>query len=277
MFEPKESHKKKLLPSLGALISKYQMSAKKSLGQHFLLDTNLTDKIAKIAKVENSTVVEVGPGPGGLTRSILAHGARKLITVEKDSACIEALEDLQRIYPDRLKIFEADAVNLNLSQIVSQPYKIVSNLPYNVSTPLLVGWLKNIKYIERMTLTFQKEVADRIAARPSTKDYGRLSIITQWLCEVKIEFNITPRAFVPPPNVISSVVTLIPRKKPLAPADWACLEKVTSAAFNQRRKMLRSSLKRFNFNYSSLEIDPTLRAENLTVEEFCHLARSIRN
>ena len=213
MFELKNSPRGSLLPSLGTVISKYKISAKKSLGQHFLLDTNLTDRIAKIAKVE----------------------------------------------------------------IIDQPYKIEANLPYNISTNLLVRWLKNIVSIDRMTLMFQKEVADRLVARPSTKDYGRLSIITQWLCEVKIEFNIGRQAFVPPPNVLSSVVTFVPRDIPLAPANWNALEKVTASAFNQRRKMLRSSLKDFKFNYLSLGIDPTLRAENLTVEEFCRLARSIKD
>ena len=267
----------RLLPSLSAVISKYEISAKKSLGQHFLLDTNLTDRIAKIAKVENSIVLEIGAGPGGLTRSILAHNARELITIEKDTTCLAALSEIKSVYPDRLKIIQADAVKLDLSKIIEQPYKIVANLPYNISTALLVRWLKKISSIDQMTLMFQKEVADRLVARPSTKDYGRLSIITQWLCEVNIEFNVGRQAFVPPPKVESSVVTLVPRDIPLASAKWSALEKVTTSAFNQRRKMLRSSLKDFDFNFLSLGIDPTLRAENLTVEEFCRLARGIKN
>ena len=242
-----------------------------------MLDTNLTDRIAKIAKVEDSIVFEIGAGPGGLTRSILAHGAKKLITIEKDTKCLAALSEIQNVYPDRLTIVQADAVKLDISKIIEQPYKIVANLPYNISTALLVRWLKKIGTIDRMTLMFQKEVAERLAARPSTKDYGRLSIITQWLCKVKIEFNVGRQAFVPPPKVESSIVTLIPRDVPLAPAKWSALEKVTTSAFNQRRKMLRSSLKNFEFNFLSLGIDPTLRAENLTVEEFCRLARSIKD
>ena len=277
MVEFKNISQENSLPVLNKVMTKYGISARKSLGQHFLLDTNLTDRIAKIAKVEDSLVFEIGSGPGGLTRSILAHGARKLIAVEKDNRCFLALTDLQSTYPDRLEVIQGDALKLDLSNIVNQPYKIVANLPYNIATALLIGWLKKISSIDRMTLMFQKEVADRLVARPSTREYGRLSIITQWLCEVKVEFNIDPMAFVPPPNVVSSIVTLIPRKIPLAPAKWSGLEKVTAAAFNQRRKMLRSSLREFGFNFLSMGIDPTLRAENLTVEEFCQIARSIKD
>ena len=274
MLKFQESCAQNLPPTLRKVISNYQISAKKSLGQHFLMDTNLINRIARIARVEGNTVIEIGSGPGGLTRSLLIHGARELFAIEKDQACLAALFDLQRSYSDQLKVIQADATNLNISNVSAKPCNIVANLPYNISTVLLVNWLQQIKSISRMTLTFQKEVADRLAATHSTKDYGRLSIMTQWLCDVNIEFNINRQAFVPPPKIVSSVVTLVPRDVPLAPANWSALEKVTSAAFNQRRKMLRSSLKSFNFNFDSLGIDPTLRAENLTVGQFCQLARS---
>ena len=263
-----------LLPPLREVIAKFQLSTKRSLGQHFLLDTNLTDRIARIAKIEGATVIEIGPGPGGLTRSLLHQGAEKVIAVEKDQHCLTALEDLRRIYPDRLTLLKADALNLDLTHLSSSPCNIVANLPYNISTVLLINWLQHIEHVERMTLMFQKEVAERLTASPSTKEYGRLSVIVQWLCEVKPQFNVDSKAFLPPPKVASSVVTLIPRSKPVANADWQFLEKVTFAAFNQRRKMLRSSLKDFNFDFRALELDPTLRAENLTVEQFCRLARS---
>ena len=264
-----------LLPPLRDVIAKFQLSTKRSLGQHFLLDTNLTDRIARIANIEGATVIEIGPGPGGLTRSLLLHGARRVIAIEKDRRCLAALEDLQSNYPDRLTLFDADALDLDLRDLGPSPCNIVANLPYNLSTALLINWLHNIEPIERMTLMFQKEVADRLAASPSTKEYGRLSIVVQWLCKVIPQFNVDSKAFVPPPKIVSSVVTLIPRSKPLAPADWPCLEKITFAAFNQRRKMIRTSLKKFNLDFEALELDPTLRAENLTVEQFCQLARSV--
>ena len=277
MNEHEPSSAKDLLPTLGKVIAKYQISAKKSLGQHFLLDKNLTDRIAIIANVRELTVIEIGPGPGGLTRSLLQQGAKRVIAVEKDPSCLAALQDLQRVYSNQLTLVEADALDLNLSNLSSSPYTIVANLPYNISTALLIGWLQQIGPVSQMTLMFQKEVADRLVALPSTKNYGRLTIMTQWLCEVKLKFNIHSKVFVPPPRVVSSVVTLVPRAVPLAPANWINLEKVTSAAFNQRRKMLRSSLRGFHFNFLALEIDPTWRAENLTIEQFCRLARNIKD
>lgn len=263
------------LASLSTLISKHQLSAKKSLGQHFLLNQNLIDRIANVADVNSSTVIEVGPGPGGLTRSLLKHGARKIIAIEKDSRCINALKELQNLYPDHLEIVQGDALNVALSSLASPPYVIVANLPYNISSTLLLKWLKEGRKITKMTLMFQKEVADRLVASPNTKSYSRLSIITQWLCEIRLEFNIKASAFVPPPNVTSTLVTLIPHKKPIAKTSWRNLEAVTKAAFNQRRKMLKTSLKTFNFDFSKLRIEPNLRAENLTVEQFCQLANSI--
>ena len=277
MREYQNSSDQEFLPTLRNVMSKHEIYAKKSLGQHFLLDTNLTDKIARIANIKGSTVIEIGPGPGGLTRSLLINGAKKIIAIEKDPRCLAALLELQSYYSESLTIVEADAMNIDFSNISSKPFKIVANLPYNISTPLLIGWLRKIEPIRQMTLTFQKEVADRLVASPSTKAYGRLSVITQWLCNVNIQFNIDSLAFVPPPKVVSSVVTLLPRDEPIAPADWLRLEKVTSAAFNQRRKMLRSSLRNFNLDLPSLGINPTLRAENLTIEQFCQLARSIRD
>ena len=199
MREYQNSSDQDFLPTLRKVMSKHEIYAKRSLGQHFLLDTNLTDKIARIANVKGSTVIEIGPGPGGLTRSLLMNGAKKIIAIEKDPRCLAALLELQSFYSESLIIVEADAMNIDLSQISSKPFNIVANLPYNISTPLLIGWLQKIKSISQMTLTFQKEVADRLVASPSTKAYGRLSVITQWLCNVNIQFNIDSLAFVPPP------------------------------------------------------------------------------
>ena len=277
MLNYKQSCKQDMLPTISKVVSKHKISARKSLGQHFLLDTNLTDRIARIANVRGKTVFEIGSGPGGLTRSLLMLGTKRLFAVEKDPACLHALMDLQKVYSSRLIVIDADAKKINFSNYSAKPCSIVANLPYNISTFLLVNWLQQIKSISGMTLTFQKEVADRLTAVPSTKDYGRLTVMTQWLCDVKTQFNISRKAFVPPPKVVSSVVNLVPRDTPLSPAKWSALEKVTFTAFSQRRKMLKSSLRKFNFDFESLDIDPTLRAENLSVEQFCLLARKISN
>ena len=257
------------------MIASHGLNTKKALGQHFLLDSNLTDRIARNAKVEREIVIEVGPGPGGLTRSLLAQNVAQLIAIEKDQDCVAALGSLKTLYKDRLQIIEADALVLNLDALSSEPVCIVSNLPYNVSTPLLIHWLQQVSQINSMTLMFQKEVADRLTATPSTKAYGRLSVITQWLCETRHLFNVDKRAFVPPPKVLSSVISLRVRPEPLAPADWHALEEITAAAFNQRRKMLRSSLKAYQLDFTALNIDPELRAENLSIEQFCLMARAI--
>ncbi|GAB6054434.1 16S rRNA (adenine(1518)-N(6)/adenine(1519)-N(6)) -dimethyltransferase RsmA [Magnetospira thiophila] len=263
------------LPPLRDTIAKYDLRARKSLGQNFLLDLNLTARIARAAGVGPGTrVIEVGPGPGGLTRALLAAGA-DVQAIEMDHRCLEALAELGLSYPGRLTLHEGDALKVDLPALCPAPRRIVANLPYNVATPLLLGWLKQIGEYESLTLMFQKEVADRLLASPSSKAYGRLAIITQWLCEVRREFNVDRAAFTPPPKIMSSVVTLTPHAAPLAPARWDLLEKVTAAAFGQRRKMLRASLKPLNLDLEALDILPTARAEELPVEAFCRLARAL--
>jgi 16S rRNA (adenine1518-N6/adenine1519-N6)-dimethyltransferase len=262
------------LPALRDVIKTYGLGAKKSLGQHFLLDANLTDRIARAAgPLHGKHVLEIGPGPGGLTRSILACAPESLCVIERDQRCIDALSGLQAAYPSQLKIVEADAMKTALASLSPRPGIIISNLPYNVGTALLIKWLNNLDGIERMVLMFQKEVAERIAAEPGTGAFGRLAILTQWLCEVRILFNVDKRAFTPPPKVMSAVIEIIPRQKPMADAELPKLERVTQAAFGQRRKMLRSSLKSLAINPADVGIDPELRAEQLTIEEFCALAR----
>jgi len=264
------------LPPLRDVIRHHGLDARKSLGQHFLLDGNLTDRIVRIAgEMEGRNIIEIGPGPGGLTRSLLASSARKVVAVERDKRCIEALTELAQAFPERLEIIEADALKVDLCDACPPPRRIVANLPYNVGTPLLIGWLRQINEYESLTLMFQKEVADRLSARPGNKSYGRLSVLTQWLCDVRHDFNVSRNAFTPPPKIASSIVTLTPRSEPLAPANWEKLEKVTAAAFGQRRKMLRSSLKSLDVDLESLGIDPTARAETLDVTDFCAIANKI--
>jgi 16S rRNA (adenine1518-N6/adenine1519-N6)-dimethyltransferase len=268
------------LPTLGEVIRRYRLDARKKLGQHFLLDLNLCARIARAAgDLSGHTIIEVGPGPGGLTRALLDAGADRLIAIERDPRCVEALGELAAAYPGRLQIIEADALQTDITTLGPGPRKVVANLPYNVATPLLIGWLKQIGDIDAMTLMFQKEVAERLAAGPGSKIYGRLSVLTQWLCRVDLEFNVARTAFTPPPRVDSAVVTLRKRAKPLAPADLSALETVTAAAFGQRRKMLRASLKALleplNVDLESLGVDPTARAETLTPEQFCAIARAI--
>jgi len=265
------------LPPLRDVIKQFGLGARKSLGQHFLLDLNLCARIARTAgNLNGVNVIEIGPGPGGLTRALLDAGAAKVIAVEHDSRCVTALAQLQDAYPDRLHILEADALKTDVAALIPAPRRIVANLPYNIATPLLLGWLRQIHEFDGLTLMFQKEVADRLAAAPRNKNYGRLSIITQWLAAVRFEFNIKKDAFTPPPKVASSVVSLTPRPEPLAAAEWRDLEAVTAQAFGQRRKMLRSSLKPLNVDFEALGIAPTARAEELTVEQFCAIARTTK-
>ena len=269
----------KLLP-LPEILAHFKLSAKKSLGQHFILDQNLTDRIARVASVSANnlsgfTAIEIGPGPGGLTRSILKQKPRHLYVIERDRRCVEALDILRQIYTNRLTIITGDARTPSISNIGQAPRRIIANLPYNISTVLLINWLRQVENIDQMTLMFQTEVVDRIIAKPSSKAYGRLSVITQWLCEPKLEFHIDKRAFVPPPKVNSSLLTLKTRSFPLYPAKFKYLEKITATAFGQRRKMLRSSLKPLDIDITALGIDQTARAENLSIEEFCLLAQVI--
>jgi 16S rRNA (adenine1518-N6/adenine1519-N6)-dimethyltransferase len=262
------------LPPLRDVIARHRLNTRHSLGQHFLLDLNLTDRIARIAgDLSGVSVIEIGPGPGGLTRSLLEAGAPLVVVVEKDQRCIAAIGELAAAFPERLRIIEADALEVDVRDLAPAPRKIVANLPFNVGTPLLLRWLRDAADCAQLTLRFEKEVADRLVARARTPAYGRLSIMAQWLCDVRRDFNVDARAFVPPPRVTSTVVTLIPRDQPLAPAERTMLEAVAAAAFGQRRKMLRRSLKPLGIDPVSIGIDPTHRAEDLSVEEFCGLAR----
>jgi 16S rRNA (adenine1518-N6/adenine1519-N6)-dimethyltransferase len=264
-------------PSLAPLrdvIRAYTLAARRSLGQHFLLDQNLTGRIARAAgDLSTSTVIEVGPGPGGLTRSLLAAGAARVIAIEKDERCIAALAPLVAAYPDRLTVIAGDALTLDVSTLGPPPRRIVANLPYNIATPLLLGWLRSINAFAGLTLMFQKEVAERIVAKPGSPDYGRLSVIVQWLCEADLAFFVDKRAFMPPPKVDSAVVTLSPRRHPQADAGWESLAAVTAAAFGQRRKMLRVALRPLNLDPAAAAIDGRRRGETLSVEEFCALAQ----
>lgn len=270
------------LPPLREVIARHGLSARKGLGQHFLLDSNLTDRIARGAgPLAGRTVIEIGPGPGGLTRSLVAAGAERVVAIEVDPRSVKALEELAASRPDRLEIVEADALGVDLTTLTQPPRKIVANLPYNVATPLLLSWMEHAAAFESFTLMFQKEVADRLLARPRSKDYGRLSVLVQWLCEVRRLFDLPPRAFVPPPRVVSTVVQLTPKPVPLPEADIAALSAVTRAAFGQRRKMLRSSLRSLPADVATLleitGLPPEARAEELTVAEFCALARALRD
>ncbi|WP_136658713.1 16S rRNA (adenine(1518)-N(6)/adenine(1519)-N(6))-dimethyltransferase RsmA [Nitratireductor sp. XY-223] len=269
------------LPPLRETISRYGLNAKKSLGQNFLLDLNLTQKIARAAgNLEDAVVLEVGPGPGGLTRALLACGARKVIAVERDERCLPALHEIGEHYPDRLDIVEGDALEVDFSVLAAgERIRIVSNLPYNIGTPLLVSWLLTEPwppYFDSLTLMFQKEVAQRIVAAPGSGAYGRLSVLAGWRTEAGLAFDVPRQAFTPPPKVTSSVVHLTPRAAPLA-CSAANLARVTQAAFGQRRKMLRQSLKAVGGEplLVGAGIDPQRRAETLTVAEFCRLAQAL--
>ena len=268
------------LPPLRDIIARHGIAARKSLGQNFILDLNLTRRIARAAgPLDEASVIEIGPGPGGLTRALLAEGARRVIAIERDPRCLDALGELALRYPGRLELVAGDALALDPSTLCAPPRKIVANLPYNIATALLLRWLDRIGDFESLTLMFQREVAQRLVAAPRSAAYGRLSVLVQWLTEPRILFDLPPRAFVPPPKVTSSVVLLMPRASPLAPASKPVLERVTAAAFGQRRKMLRSSLKTLGVPVESLlaqaAIAPTARAEELSVGEFCALARAV--
>jgi len=275
MTAPPNTPRKPGLPPLRDIVRLFDLKAKKSLGQHFLLDENLTARIARQAgSLQEKNIIEIGPGPGGLTRALLEQGAKSVTAIEKDRRCIGALQHLVEAYPNRLRVIEADALNFDPSA-VPRPRKIVSNLPYNIAVPLLIKWLSGIDAFEGLIIMLQKELAGRLGAAPGGKVYGRLSVITQWLCQVTVAFDVDRRAFTPPPKVASSIAVLTPRAEPLAPARWKELETVAAAAFNQRRKMLRASLKAMNFDFEALGIAPTARAEELDIAEFCSLARAL--
>ncbi len=269
------------LPPLRDVIAAHGLAPKKSLGQNFLFDLNLTAKIARAAGAEGGGVFyEVGPGPGGLTRALLAEGADKVIAVERDARCLPALEDIAAAWPGKLEVISADAMTLNEAEILPPGARVAANLPYNVGTALLIKWLTAQSWPPvwaSLTLMFQKEVAQRIVAQPSTEHYGRLSVLAQWRCTAKILFDVNPHAFVPPPSITSSIVRLEPRSEPLAPCALSDLEKITAAAFGQRRKMLRQSLKALGGEALAQQagIDPTARPEDLTIAQFASLARAL--
>lgn len=267
------------LPPLRETISAHGLDARKQLGQHFLLDLNLTRRIARAAgPLQEGTTIEIGPGPGGLTRALLMEGAGRVIAIEVDRRAIAALGELQQAAGGRLEIVEADALGIDVATLGPPPRRIVANLPYNISTPLLLRWLHDAGAIADMVLMFQKEVVDRLVAKPRSKAYGRLSVIAQHVCIVRPLFDIAPSAFVPPPKVTSSVVRLTPLPADQRLTDLAPLERVTAAAFGQRRKMLRGSLASlFDDPVSVLQglgLSPTARAEELAVSDFVRLART---
>lgn len=273
------------IPSTSELIKKYQLNTKKSLGQNFILDKNFTDKIAKSAIAKSADdlsefeVLEIGAGPGGLTRSILDAGVKKLVVIEKDQRCILALQELKSFYGARLEIVEGDALEIDETKLFNSTnkFKIIANLPYNIGTPLIFKWLKISDKIASMNLMLQKEVVERIVAKQDEKNYGRLAVMIGFLCESKMLFTVNKSVFVPPPKVTSAVVKIIPRTKSIADVDFTELEKVVACAFNQRRKMIKSALKPIFPNAEEVllhaKISPTLRAENLSILDFCELAK----
>lgn len=269
------------LPPLREVIADHGLSARKSLGQNFLMDLNLTSKIARRAgDLTQCDVLEVGPGPGGLTRALLMEGARKVVAIERDNRCLAILEEVSAAYPDRLEVIEGDALEVNPLAHLNTPIRVVANLPYNVGTELLIRWLTPPEwppYWQSLTLMFQKEVALRIVAEPGSKAYGRLSVLAQWRTDAKLAFELSPQAFTPPPKVTSAVVHLERLEEPRFPADAKDLSRTVSLAFGQRRKMLRASLKSLGKDVEDrireAGIDPTTRAEQVSVEEFCRLSR----
>jgi len=268
------------LPPLREVITRHNILAKKSLGQNFLLDLNLTYKIARAGvPLKGQVVLEIGAGPGGLTRALLDEGAGHVIAVETDRRCVAALEELVAYAEGRLTLVVADALELDEYSLSPQPSRIVSNLPYNISTPLLFKWLDRLDLFQNMTLMFQKEVAERIVAQPGSKAYGRLSVMVQWLCVANASFELPARAFIPAPKVTSTVLNLQSRPAPIAPANKEKLEAVVAATFGQRRKMLRGSLKQITDQPELLlrlaNLDPTLRPEELSIAQFCALAEAL--
>ena len=271
------------LPPLRDVIATHALNAKKSLGQNFLLDLNLTAKIARLAgDLEGHDVLEVGPGPGGLTRGLLASGARRVVALEKDRRCIPALAEISDAYPGQLDVFNADALDFDISSHLTVPIRIVANLPYNIGTELLIRWLTPKEwppFWSTLTLMFQKEVAERIIATPNSKAYGRLAILAQWKTNPSIVMELPPEAFTPPPKVHSAVVHFDALAEPRFPAPAGLLSSTVAMAFNQRRKMLRSSLKSASPDIENVlrdaGLEPTARAEEISIEGFCALARRL--
>ncbi|MFU1477082.1 16S rRNA (adenine(1518)-N(6)/adenine(1519)-N(6))-dimethyltransferase RsmA [Roseovarius sp. C7] len=269
------------LPPLRQVINDHELVARKSLGQNFLLDLNLTAKIARQAgDLSAADVLEIGPGPGGLTRGLLAEGARRVLAIEKDSRCLPALAEVAAAYPNRLEVINGDALDIDPLAHLTPPIHIAANLPYNVGTELLVRWLTPKDwppFWQSLTLMFQREVAERITAKPGSKAYGRLALLAQWRADARIVMSLPPEAFTPPPKVSSAVVHLRALPEPRFPADAKMLERVVAQAFNQRRKMLRAALKSMapdiEDRLNAAGIEPTRRAETVSLEEFCALAR----
>lgn len=268
------------LPPLREVIATHDLRAEKSLGQNFLLDQNVTDKIARAAgDLSACNVFEIGPGPGGLTRSLLKTGVKTLTAIEFDERAVRALQGLKAAAGDRFQIIQGDALGVMIPQMAGEPRAIVANLPYNIATPLLINWLKDIRKNQNtyasMTLMFQKEVADRICAADGSKAYGRLSVIAQWLCDARVVYELPPSAFTPPPKVKSAVVRFTPRALGENAPSFQDVERITESAFGQRRKMIRSSMKAYVPQIEALGIDPTKRAENLSVSEFLTIAAAL--
>jgi len=276
------------LPPLREVIAAHGLAAKRSLGQNFLLDLNLTGRIARAAgSLADTTVLEIGPGPGGLTRALLSEGVGRVIAIERDERCLPALAEIAEAYPGKLTVISADALEIDEAALlrahsVAGPVRIAANLPYNIGTALLVKWLTAPAwppFWSSLTLMFQREVAERIVAKPDTEHYGRLSVLTQWRTTAKILFDVSRSAFVPPPKITSSIVRLEPLAAPVAQAELSDLERITAAAFGQRRKMLRQSLKSLAPDAESLiraaGLDPTSRPEQLSVADFASLARAV--
>ncbi len=271
------------LPPLRQVIADHSLSARKSLGQNFLLDLNLTAKIARQAgDLSGTDVLEIGPGPGGLTRGLLSEGARKVLAIEKDARCLPALEEIAARYPGQLEIIEGDALDIDPLAHLTRPIRVAANLPYNVGTELLVRWLTPPTwppFWQSLTLMFQREVAERIVATPGSKAYGRLAVLAQWRCDARIAMSLPPEAFTPPPKVSSAVVHLTALPAPKFEADPDVLSRVVAMAFNQRRKMLRAALKGLGADIEDrlhvAGIKPTERAEQVPIEAFCALARAV--
>ncbi|PZP55968.1 MAG: 16S rRNA (adenine(1518)-N(6)/adenine(1519)-N(6))-dimethyltransferase [Micavibrio aeruginosavorus] len=272
------------LPPLRDVIRDHNLRAEKALGQNFLLDLNVTDKIARSAEsmggaLKDVTVFEIGPGPGGLTRSLLGTEAKKIIAIEFDDRAVAALADVVKVAKGRLDVIKADALHANLIAMADGARAIIANLPYNISTVLLLKWLRDLRqdpeHYKFMALMFQKEVADRLVAKPHTKEYGRLSVMVQWLCTIGKAFDLPPEAFSPPPKVTSSIVVFRPKILPADAPAFETLEKILSIGFQQRRKMIRTSLKIYMAEIEMLGIDPTLRTENLTVDDYVRIAQAV--